>query len=336
MGKWYKDFGPEGDVVLSTRIRFARNIKDYPFPFRLDADKKKELNYKIKDVVLSNNDDMSFIDMADVPAYQTVSLAERHLISPEFAGPSQGRALILSDNEDISVMLEEEDHLRIQAMEAGLQLEKAYEKAEKIERTVGEKLNYAFDERIGFLTQCPTNLGTGMRASVMLHLPALTKQGLISRLSSTVSKLGLVIRGAYGEGSRPGGDIYQISNQITLGISEKEAMYNLDSIVKQIISQERSARKELLKNEDYLDSVYRAYGILKYAKKLSSNEFMSLISLVRFAAAEKEIDIDVEKINAMIPDMQPATINVRKSLQLDAQERDKVRAEEVGKILKEQ
>ncbi len=333
MSKWYRDFGPEGDVVLSTRIRFARNIKDYPFPFKLDSEKKKELNFKIRDVVLSNNENMSFIDMEDVPAYQTVSLAERHLISPEFAGPAKSRALLLSDNEDVSVMLEEEDHLRIQAMAAGLELEKAYEKAEEIEKTVGEHLNYAFDERIGFLTQCPTNLGTGMRASVMLHLPALTKQGLISRLSSTVSKLGLVIRGAYGEGSQPGGDIYQISNQITLGISEKEAIYNLDSIVKQIISQERNARKELLSNEDYLDSIYRAYGILKYARKLTSSEFMKLVSLVRLAAAEKIIDIDIEKINAMIPDMQPATVNVRNSAQFDAEERDKQRAKEVREIL---
>lgn len=333
MGKWYRDFGPEGDVVLSTRIRFARNIKEYPFPFRLDEDKKKELNSRIKDAVLSDNENMSFIEMESVPAFQTVSLAERHLISPEFAGPSKAKALILSDEEDISIMLQEEDHLRIQAMEAGLELDKAYEKAEKIEKDIGRTLNYAFDERIGFLTQCPTNLGTGMRASVMLHLPALTKQGLISRLSSTVSKLGLVIRGAYGEGSQPGGDIYQISNQITLGISEKEAIFNLNSIVKQIISQERNARKELLSNEDYLDSIFRAYGILKYARKLTSNEFMKLISLVRLASAEKIIDIDIEKINAMIPDMQPATVNVRNSAMLDAEERDKSRAKEVREIL---
>lgn len=333
MGKWYRDFGPEGDVVLSTRIRFARNIKEYPFPFRLDEDKKKELNSRIKDAILSDNENMSFIEMESVPAFQTVSLAERHLISPEFAGPSKAKALILSDEEDISIMLQEEDHLRIQAMEAGLELDKAYEKAEKIERDIGRTLNYAFDERIGFLTQCPTNLGTGMRASVMLHLPALTKQGLISRLASTVSKLGLVIRGAYGEGSQPGGDIYQISNQITLGISEKEAIFNLNSIVKQIISQERNARKELLSNEDYLDSIFRAYGILKYSRKLTSNEFMKLISLVRLASAEKIIDIDIEKINAMIPDMQPATVNVRNSAMLDAEERDKSRAKEVREIL---
>ena len=333
MSRWYSAFGPEGDIVLSTRVRFARNIKEYPFPFRLDNDKKKELNLKIRDVVLSNNENMSFIDMEDVPTLQTVSLAERHLISPEFAGPSKGKSLILSDNEDVSVMLEEEDHLRIQAMSAGLQLEDAYKKAEAVEKTIGESLNYAFDERLGFLTQCPTNLGTGMRASVMLHLPALTKQGLISRLSSTVSKLGLVIRGAYGEGSQPGGDIYQISNQITLGISEKEALFNLESIVKQIITQERNARKELLRDESYLDTVWRAYGILKYARKLTSNEFMKLVSLVRLGCAEKIIDVDVEKINAMIPDMQPATVNVRNSAQLDAEERDIQRAKEVREIL---
>lgn len=334
MGKWYKVSGPEGDVVLSTRVRFARNIGEYPFPFRLDSEKKKELNGRIRDAVLSHNENMSFIEMENVPPYQTVSLAERHLISPEFAGPGKSKALILSDAEDVSIMLEEEDHLRIQAMTAGLDLETAFEKAEKIEREIGEELTYAFDERIGFLTQCPTNLGTGMRASVMLHLPALTKQGLISRLASTVSKLGLVIRGAYGEGSQPGGDIYQISNQITLGISEKEAIYNLESIVKQIISQERNARKELLTNSDYLDSVYRAYGILKFARKMTTNEFMKLISLVRLAAAEKIIDADIEEINGLIPDMQPATVSVRNSEQLSAEERDIRRAAEVREVLK--
>lgn len=333
MSKWYKDLGPDGDVVLSTRIRFARNIKDYPFPHRLDSDEKKELNYKIRDIVLANNENMSFIEMENVPSVQVVSLAERHLISPEFAGPGKSRALILSDNEDISVMLEEEDHMRIQAMCAGLDLDKAYEKAEKIEKEVGEKLNYAFDERIGFLTQCPTNLGTGMRASAMLHLPALKKQGLIPRLASTVSKLGLVIRGLYGENSQPGGDIYQISNQITLGISEKEAIFNLTSIINQIVSQERNARKEIIKDEDFLDSVFRAYGILKYSRRLTTNEFMKLISLVRLASCEKLIDVDIQTVNALIPDMQPATVNVRNSAELDVNERDKVRAKEVREAL---
>ncbi len=333
MSKWYKDLGPDGDIVLSTRIRLARNIKDYPFPHRLDEESKKELNFKIRDIVLANNENMSFIEMEAVPRMQVVSLAERHLISPEFAGPDKSRALILSDNEDVSVMLQEEDHLRIQAMCAGLDLDKAYEKAEKIEKEVGENLNYAFDERIGFLTQCPTNLGTGMRASAMLHLPALKKQGLIPRLASTVSKLGLVIRGLYGEGSQSSGDIYQISNQITLGISEKEAIFNLTSIIKQIVSQERSARQEIIKNEDFLDSVYRAYGILKYARKLTASEFMKLISLVRLASSEKLIDVDIQKINALIPDMQPATVNVRNSSDLTAEERDFLRAKEVREAI---
>ncbi len=333
MNKWYKSLGPDGDVVLSTRVRLARNIKDYPFPNRLDNDLKKELNFKIRDIVLANNENMSFIEMEAVPSVQVVSLAERHLISPEFAGPDKGRALILSDNEDISVMLQEEDHLRIQAMCAGLDLDTAFEKAEKIEREIGASLEFAFDERIGFLTQCPTNLGTGMRASAMLHLPALKKQGLISRLASTVSKLGLVIRGLYGEGSQSSGDIYQISNQITLGISEKEALFNLASIIKQIVTQERTARKELLEDDDYLDSVFRAYGILKYARKLTANEFMRFVSLVRFASCEKLIDVDVETINSLIPDMQPATVNVRNSSDLTAAERDLIRAKEVRETL---
>ena len=333
MGKWYKDFGPEGDVVLSTRVRFARNIKEYPFPFKLDNEKKKELNYKIRDAVLSNNENMSFIEMEDVPSLQTVSLAERHLISPEFAGPSEARALILSDDEDISIMLEEEDHLRIQAMQAGLDLEKAYEKAEKAEKSVGEVLNYAFDERIGFLTQCPTNLGTGMRASVMLHLPALTEQGLISRLASTVSKLGLVIRGAYGEGSKPGGDIYQISNQITLGITEETAIANLKSIVLQLVAQERAAAAEIIKKPAEEDKMFRALGILKNARLLSTDEFMELASLVRLGAARGLFEIPIEKLNELIVSMQPATVSAANEQADSPSTRDAYRAKAVREAL---
>ena len=224
MSKWYIEKGDQGDVVLSTRIRLARNLDEFPFPSRLDAAGKNRVNSIVKSTLFENDGkDFSYIEMKDLTRLQAVSLAERHLISPEFASKKEGSALILSADESVSIMLCEEDHIRLQVMKAGLALEEAYDIADKLDSIIDGKVKYAFDERIGYLTQCPTNLGTAMRASVMLHLPALTRCGQISRLANTVSKLGLTIRGAYGEGSQPKGDIYQISNQITLGITEETA-----------------------------------------------------------------------------------------------------------------
>lgn len=329
MSKWYIQQGKDSDVVLSTRVRLARNVSEFPFVAKLDDETRKMLNEKIRDVILPFDNELSYVEMNTLTSAQKISMAERHLISPEYTTESNGRALILSEDEDVSIMLNEEDHIRLQVMAAGFALEEAYEKADRIDNELSSKLNIAFDERIGYLTQCITNLGTGMRASLMLHLPALTKQGIISRLSSTVSKLGLTIRGAYGEGTSHTGDIYQLSNQITLGISEKEALANLASIAKQIIEQERNARKELMKNEDYTDSIWRAYGILKYARKMSCAEFMQLASLVRIGVSQGMIEVDVEKLNELTVSLQPATINARKREDLKASQRDIIRAQEI-------
>ncbi|MBQ7580387.1 MAG: protein arginine kinase [Clostridia bacterium] len=333
MSKWYIGQGKDGDVVLSTRVRLARNVTDYPFVEKLDDERRMQLNEKIRDVILPLDTKFSFIEMKSLTDTQKISMVERHLISPEYTTAPNGRALILSDDEDVSIMLNEEDHIRLQVMEAGFALEEAYEKADRIDNELSSKLNIAFDERLGYLTQCVTNLGTGMRASLMLHLPALTKQGVISRLASTVSKLGLTIRGAYGEGTSHTGDIYQLSNQITLGISEKEALTNLASIAKQIIQQERNARKELTQNDDFVDSIWRAFGLLKFARKMSCAEFMQLISLVRVGVSQNILDVDVEKINELTVSLQPATINARHKENFTAAKRDAVRAKEIREAL---
>ena len=333
MSKWYIEQGKDSDVVLSTRVRLARNIEDYPFVNKLDTERKNELNKSVRDVLLPSDSSLSYIEMSSLSDIQKISMAERHLISPEYTSSSDGRALILSENEDVSIMLNEEDHIRLQVIKSGFDLESAYKKADEIDNVLSSKLNIAFDERLGFLTQCVTNLGTGMRASLMLHLPAMTKQGVISRLASTVSKLGLTIRGAYGEGSSYNGDIYQLSNQITLGISEKEALFNLESIAKQLIEQERNARKELVEDVSYLDNIWRSYGILKHTRKISCSEFMELISLVRVGLFENILDVDVEKINELTVCMQPATINAAGQENLQPAQRDIYRADEIRKIL---
>ncbi len=332
MSKWYIGEGDHNDIVISTRIRLARNLADYPFPVRLDNKSKIEVNEKIRDA-LKDKENLTYTELKTLTRSQIVSLAERHLISPEFASNSDARALLMSDNEDISIMLCEEDHIRLQVMKSGLALKEAYELADKIDTEINQSLKYAFDEKLGYLTQCPTNLGTGMRASVMLHLPALTAKGQIGSLASTVSKLGLTIRGAYGEGMSAMGDLYQLSNQVSLGISEKSAIDNLKTITLQLAAQERAARTEAAKSIETEDAVFRAYGILKSARILSTKEFMSLISKVRFGAVCGMINTDLKTINELMVSMQPATINafVGKTLSLD--ERDVERAKIVRERL---
>ncbi len=334
MNKWYIEKGDQGDVVLSTRIRLARNLDEFPFPSRLDIAGKNKVNSIVKSTLFENDGkDFSYIEMKDLSRLQAVSLAERHLISPEFASKKDGSALILSADESVSIMLCEEDHIRLQVMKAGLALEEAFDIADKLDSIIDGKVKYAFDERIGYLTQCPTNLGTAMRASVMLHLPALTRCGQISRLANTVSKLGLTIRGAYGEGTQPKGDIYQISNQITLGITEETAIANLKSIVLQLVAQERAAAAEMIKNPAEEDKIFRALGVLKNARLLSTDEFMELISVVRLGAARGLIETDIEKLNNLIVNMQPATISVANGEADGPAARDALRAKTVRETL---
>lgn len=327
MNKWYVENGTEGDVVISTRVRLARNLEDYPFPCRLTVKGKDKVCEEIKNAILSDDSwGFGYTQMKDFTRAQAVSLAERHLISPEFASDRAGRALLLTDDEAVSIMLCEEDHIRLQVMMSGLALKEAFSVADKIDNIISSKLNYAYDDRIGYLTQCPTNLGTAMRASVMLHLPALTRCGQIGKLASTVSKLGLVIRGAYGEGSSPRGDIYQLSNQITLGISEESALNNLQSITLQLVAQERAAAEKLIENPIEEDRIFRAWGILKNARVLSGDEFMELSSLVRMGISNKAIDYDIAKLNELTIRVQPATINAAEGKELTSQQRDVLRA----------
>ena len=285
-------------------------------------------------VVESDNKyNLRFIEMRTLARFEAASMAERHIISPEFASDLDGRALMLSPEEDISIMLNEEDHIRLQVMKSGFALDEAFQIADEIDDLIGSGLNYAFDERIGYLTQCPTNLGTGMRASVMLHLPALTMNGQIHKLINTISKLGLTFRGAFGEGTKAVGDMYQLSNQITLGISEEFAIKNLKAITLQLCANERAAREELLKSINTDDAIFRAYGTLKWARLLSTKELMENLSLVRLGSVTGKINVPVECINELMISMQPASINSRAGQKLPTQERDIVRATEVRQKL---
>ncbi len=329
MNKWYTSCGNNAEAVISTRIRLARNIAGLPFPSRMNAQQIAQVNQTVKQAIICDEQSAQiykYIEMDTLPDITVMSMVERHIISPEFAKKRSGKALILSHDESVSIMLCEEDHIRIQVMRSGLALDDAYAEADRIDDILGKKIDYAFNERLGYLTECPTNLGTGLRASLMLHLPALEMAGAVSRLAATVSKIGLTIRGTYGEGSKATASMYQLSNQVTLGISEKAAIENLKSIAAQAISQENSARASM----DALaleDSTYRALGTLKYARVLSGNEFMKLISRVRLGVAMDVIkDIHLEKIEELIIDAGAATLQANAGQPMDAQERDLLRA----------
>ncbi len=331
---WYNTLGEHGDIVLSTRVRLARNLEDFPFPVRLDRDGKKQVAECVRNALSDYTEtELKFIDMEELSRNDAVSLAEKHLISPEFAYDSTGRALLQSDDEEVNIMLCEEDHIRIQVILPGLSQKEAFFKAEKIDRAIEEKLSYAFNDKLGYLTQCPTNLGTGMRASVLLHLPALVRKGAMRRLSSTVAKLGLTLRGAYSEGVEAAGDIFQLSNQVTLGISEEAALQNLGSIALQIITEEKQARAAIIGDSEFIDRIYRANGILRSAYKLSSRELVGLTSLVLLGAEEKIIDAPMEKLASMNILLMPATLRKADGESLSRDERDILRAKRIREVL---
>lgn len=322
--------------VISTRVRLARNLKDYPFPCRLSEQGRKKVIEKVTSAIRDSNSsiasDFNLIKLDDLTEAQGVSLVERHLVSPEFISETEGRALLLSKDESMSIMINEEDHIRLQVITDGLSLEQAYDTADKLDTLLDENLEFAFDDKLGYLTQCPTNLGTGMRASVMLHLPALEKSRIIGRIAGNLSKLGLTIRGAYGEGSEPSGSLYQLSNQVTLGISEKAAIENLENITKQLVSQERQARERLAKSIDIQDSVSRSLGLLKSAMVMTHDEALKLLSNVRFGILSGQIkDVTAEVVDSLMEKIEPATLMVNSGKNLSAQERDIERA----KILRE-
>ncbi len=325
--KWYLGTGAQNDVVINTSIHLARNLREFPFPARLSLPDKLKVNSVIKSATEKiDGYNFNYAEMKTLSQAEVVSLAERHLVSPEFASSRDGRALLLTEDEAVSIMLNEEDHIRMQVMYAGFALDEAYRVADLLDKKLSGELEFAFDDSLGYLTQDPVALGTGMKASVVLHLPALVSTSQITKLITTVSKLGLSLRGSYEEGAAAKGDMFRLSNTITLGISERAAIENLKSIALQIAAQERTAREEIFKAPVTEDRIYRAYGVLKYARMIDTNEFMELISLVRLGAVKGIIKMDCSQIEALMIHMQPATISLSVDRPLDRIERDKLRA----------
>ena len=328
---WYTKFGKSGDVVLSSRVRLARNIAKIPFGVKMT----KAAETKVIDECRKALPDLKFIDFSVMSDTEKQALAETHLVSPEMVQNRHQCGILVSNDCSVSVMLNEEDHIRIQAMCAGLDLKACLNKANQIDDTLEENLDIAFDEKLGYLTCCPTNVGTGLRISAMLHLPALTETGNMEHIIRSLSKLGLTVRGIYGEGSQALGNIYQISNQITLGVTEDETVEKLERVINDIIEKERSISRELYSKNTFRleDRLLRAYGTLTNARLLSSDETMNLVSDVRWGVNLGIIkNVNLETLSEVWYSTLPASITKAHNTQ-NMTERDLKRAELFCKAL---
>ncbi len=334
---WYLQSCENSDVAKSTRIRFARNLQGIKFNLR----KKEELEVlenKIKDKVYNIGYGLKFLKLKDMDDITKMSLVEKNLISPDFVlNKNELGSILINEEENICIMIGNEDHIELQVFSCGLDLENTLNLAIELDQKMEELFGYAISEKYGYLTACPNRVGTGLKASVMVHLPALSKTKNTKKVLEAINHFGINIRGSYGENTESTGDMYQISNQQTLGATEKEIIQNLNVIVDKIIKQEREARKILAKDDvAFEDLIYRNYGILKYGKKFSSEEIRTLLSNIKLGTdlgiLQELTDLQVQKLYLYT---KPANLQKFLGKQYEAIERDIKRAEVIRQILKE-
>jgi protein arginine kinase len=320
----------DNNIVITSRIRLARNLKNYRFPAKMNQEEAEKVIHEVANAIDRINMDYKLQYMRNLSANQKNSLIENHLISPALAEKTETGAFLLSPDKKISIMLNEEDHIRIQTLEKGMSLKECWDLSTKIDDVIEESVDYAFDNELGYVTSCPTNIGTGMRASVMLHLPALSITNQIDKLLYGVSQLGVAVRGVYGEGTKSLGHLYQISNQGTLGASEETLIDKITQIVRQIVEKEVKTREHIKKNNfDQLeDEFYRAYGLLTNARKMTTEEAMKLLSLIKLGSEMDMINIGYRKnLYELMTKIQPSNISNMAENELLPVERDKKRAE---------
>lgn len=341
MDKWYEDKKLDSGVVISSRIRLARNIDKYPFSKMLKNADALKMIAEVKEAIINDRtpiaNSFEYVDMGDISAVEKLSMIENHLISPELAQKRDNCGAIIKDDKSVSIMINEEDHIRIQAIMAGYNIEEAWQLAKRIDSLIDENVKYAFDKQYGYLTSCVTNTGTGLRASVMVHIPLLEKTGQLRNIMNSISKFGMTIRGIYGEGSEPLGSMYQISNQITLGKNEVDIINGLKNVVDQIIENEQGLRNRYISNnrEEALDRVFRAYGILSNCKIISSKEAVSLLSELRLGVVSGLISSDKLKSNVynIMMNIQAGNIQQRLGRECDVKARDIERATYLNSVL---
>ena len=283
MSNWYLQNGKDSDVVVSSRVRLSRNLNGFNFLNRCTKEEQEKILEKVKEIVPSLGYGLKYVNLDDLDDVTKLSLAEKHLLSPEFVvNNKKKKAIIINDEENICIMINEDDHIKLQVFSSGQELENLLNLATELDEKIGDILEYSYNKNFGFLTASPINIGTGLKASVIVHLPALTLTGNLSKMLRIVNNLGMSVKGVYGEGSQNSGDLYQISNNQTIGITEKEIITNVKNIAEKIIEQERTARKYLCKNEIELqDVVHRAYGVLTNAVKINPDESRKLLSEVK-------------------------------------------------------
>ena len=338
-GEWLKGSGPESDIVISSRIRLARNLADFPFIRKCSDTDRLEIETTLHKAVAkidSWQERVEYVDVSDLSELDRQFLMERQLISREHSEGSGARSVAIDSSEQFSLMINEEDHLRIQVMQSGFDLHTSYDFIDQIDNLIEQNVNFAFHARLGYLTACPTNVGTGMRVSVMLHLPALVMTREIDRVLRSMTKINLAVRGLYGEGSQAMGDFYQISNQVTLGRSERDLIDQISEVVPVIIEYERNAR-EFLKQEsrnELNDKVKRALGILNSAESISSEETMHLLSSVRMGVNLGILDnVQIPTINKLFIHTQPAHLQKLHGMELSSADRNAARAQHLRRSL---
>jgi len=335
---WLSGEGDENMVVLSSRVRRARNIADCIYPSAASTDKKEKIigyfeSAQSRSDILS---DGKFVKASELSRLDRDFLIERHLMSPTFMQDNNSSALFISNDEKTSIMINEEDHLRIQALSPGLNTDDSFKMAGEYDNELGNLLEFDYDADFGFLTACPTNVGTGLRASVLIHLPGLVITKDIDRIITKISKMGVVVRGFYGEGTDVLGNLFQISNQRTLGVSEKETLDLITNVTRSIIENETVARERLMDEaaDQIEDKIWRAYGILKYARVLTSEEVMNLLSAVRLGIATGIFDfIKIPMINELLLLSQPAHLQKYYGEEMPSETRDSIRAQMVREKL---
>ena len=292
MAKWYENSVVNDGIVISSRVRLARNVKKFPFPVQMKQEEAEEVLKMVKDAVMNDRTPLAntflFRRVDTLPMEEKRTMVESHIISPVLAQQQKPCAVMVKDDETVSIMINEEDHVRIQTICRREDIDAAWDLADKLDNLIEETVEYAYHEQAGFITACPTNMGTGLRASFMVHVPSLEKTGQMPHLSRTLSRFGITVRGIYGEGSDSLGGIYQISNQITLGQSEEEIIKNLKNAIHLVKEQEQKARKAIREKDEvaYEDQVYRALGVLEQARRISANEAAQCLSLLREGAQE--------------------------------------------------
>ena len=329
---WMRGSGPHSDVVMTSRVRLARNLRGYPFPGWSQEQQRIDLLNMARPLVeaLPEMREGYSEDYSTLSKIKKQVLVERHLISREHAARSTGCAVVVDRKQSVSIMINEEDHFRMQGIRPGLSLREAFQAINRVDTELEEQLPYAFDTKLGYLTACPTNLGTGMRASVMVHLPGLVLTDQISQVMKAVTKIGLAVRGLYGEGTEALGNLFQISNQQTLGEKEEDIIQQIEKVLEGVLRSETNARAKL--NEDHRimlnDQVGRAYAILRFSHVLNSKEALNLLSMLRLGA---DLDLvpqcDRSILDMLLLEIQPAHLQMRAGRELSPQERDVLRAE---------